>query len=1096
MTSAYSDSSLVLILPKLKPACDVPKGEASGEWITYSKVAFQKVASSLDYKSPSELKSISSVPTMWARPLTMEMALHQANHPTKNAMVVQWRGMLAAIAFAAIHNSPLTAKRLQLEESQYQPFARSLSRLMPDATNALYDCEGKDEGNPWRDIVLFLWNNKAIGMTTPSTLIVPSEQGDWTGLRWWKNGMLQDPTPYLNDMEKSYLWQWLQNIQKELMPEQYGGSVTASNTMFRLIAEFKANLCATTPENNSKLVDDPEFFGIAINRGVLRALNFPIQAPDRDSNVQVVPSATKKPTQKLIIIDPEMAGRLGERPENIQIHKDKTLASLNLADLETWQKKWQVQLKRPEELFLPELRFIDIGDAIPGSLQPKTMPDIELAGEHLTPLLPINPLLLEYFTPEDLCDRVRFQLIGTDSVQVSIDLPLSGNGSPVNYRVSRTYELRKENAFDGVPILEVWPNLRSPNWHEYYVFYYDAGLGKDTFQIKVGGVELGDKNIHDFIHTFHEEDEEYRMFRLKEFPTVIHCQNAANQTIGIILLKQPPEVLPNKSWKVGVDFGTSFTNVYVRRDNNVVEKLPIENLLFKVTAGPLDTRFPVLFNYFIPEEFLPPGEPLPLSSVLTTRGGIQGDKRAIFDGRIYVPEQGKFDPQKEWIKTNLKWGTNLDTPNRTANQLFLKNLILYISALAAKQGVSKIEWLLSYPSAFSRNDRIAYAKVWGEDLTDSEFAPKTGIQHICSPDPDSYHYRTESVAVAQYFVDDANEGHNLVFSTCVDMGGGSSDISIWENRTLLHQCSVQLAGRDLISKFLELNPKFLERRFGVNPNDWRDLTDSAFQAKLDVLLRWQSEAWLRDQRPTFNNNEEDVQGLVRLMSLGFSGLYYYIGIVLRVLRQEGKYSRDRITPVYLGGNGSRLLHWIDPNGQFTAHSEVNDFLSRMLARGSGFEDSKEETRLSRNPKHEVARGLVLQRTELKVGDKKKQDPIITGEDCQLNGALLSWDQRLKIEDDVTSFQIPTLTYLSRFLYDFHVGLKDLDIGGIRPLKGYNRSIELSDNPELWDGTRRQLEEILQSPTLIGEKSNIRSEPPFILGLKALLNYLGREWAGR
>ena len=52
-------------------------------------------------------------------------------------------------------------------------------------------------------------------------------------------------------------------------------------------------------------------------------------------------------------------------------------------------------------------------------------------------------------------------------------------------------------------------------------------------------------------------------------------------------------------------------------------------------------------------------------------------------------------------------------------------------------------------------------------------------------------------------------------TTCIDMGGGTSDISIWQNDKLLHQCSVQLAGRDLFSQFVEMNPKFL-KIFDIN----------------------------------------------------------------------------------------------------------------------------------------------------------------------------------------------------------------------------------------------------------------------------------------
>jgi TIR domain len=109
------------------------------------------------------------------------------------------------------------------------------------------------------------------------------------------------------------------------------------------------------------------------------------------------------------------------------------------------------------DIFLPALFFIDhIPDAIPGGLMPINMPTLTLAGERITPILPLNHMLLEYFTPEELSRRISFRLIEAESVQVTLDLSLSGiQGKPVNYRISKTYELNKENAQDGVPILEI-----------------------------------------------------------------------------------------------------------------------------------------------------------------------------------------------------------------------------------------------------------------------------------------------------------------------------------------------------------------------------------------------------------------------------------------------------------------------------------------------------------------------------------------------------------------------------------------------------------------------------------------------------------------
>jgi hypothetical protein len=1083
MTNASPNRLFSFLLPQLRQDSDV-RADTNGAWSISPATTFQAVATSLDYKAPGRNLSVSSVPTMWARPLSIEMALHNPGHPTRSQMVEEWRGMLSAIAFAAMHGYPLSVKRLQLEQYSYHPFAKSLEKLLPDPTNALYDYREIGDQHPWRDIFIFFWRDDPVGMTSPSTIIAPSASADWGFLRWWRDGRLNEPNEFLNDEEKSQLWLWLDNLLRKLTASTDTGNHAAINTMVKLIGDFRADLLPGVPKDTLLLSKDPQYFGIILNRGVLSGLNSPIKAQPKPSSVQLIASPGKHPEKPLILLDPEISNRWGQRPEDIHVHQDKTLSAINIEELAYYKGLWQdVNCVTAQELFLPKLKFIDhMTNAIPGGLMPADSEQLlSFLGETITPLIPINPILLEYLSAEYLQENLRFRALndGEPQVEVTLDLPLSGTKTPTNHRITHTYKLVAENALDGVPVLEIWPNIKSENWHEYYAFYFDAGLGKDTFQVDFADCEEK-QPFRD------NQGGAYTIAKLKEFPSSIQCLDETQQVVGLILLKQPEIVYPNTSWKVGVDFGTSFTNIYVGRSGGA-EQLTLESLNLKVVDSPLDTRFTTLFEYFIPENFIPSEKPLPLSSIMTRRGSGQRSKegkRQIIDGRIYIPNLA-IQPREEWIETDLKW-TNI-----RSNRLFLSHLILHVSALALKKGVDRIEWFLSYPSAFSRRDCRNYAKSWN-DLT-HQLSATTGITHICSDDPGSDHYKTESLAVAQYFAD--QERHDLVYSTCIDMGGGTSDISIWESNKLIHQCSIQLAGRDLLSSFLELNPAFIESCFGTSQTEWRGLTHGAFHAKIDVLLRWESERWLNDNRPTLTDNE-NFQGLIRLTSIGIAGLYYYVGVLLKTLHEEGSYGRDEITPVYLGGNGSRLLHWLDSTGRFARHSEINELLSRMLSCGSGFEDTEVTTRLSENPKDEVACGLVLDTTRLEGLGRKVKDPIIAGESCTVNGKTVGPGERLVIEEDVTSFKIPDINQLIKFVYDYHLALSTLDIDSIRPLKGYKRSLDPSDNRQLWTGTRRSLDKLIKEGEFEGSFQNIRVEPPFILCLKAMLNYLGSEWSGR
>ncbi|MEM8780328.1 MAG: hypothetical protein AAGF26_15950, partial [Cyanobacteria bacterium P01_G01_bin.49] len=797
--------------------------------------------------------------------------------------------------------------------------------------------------------------------------------------------------------------------------------------------------------------------------------------------------------------DPDLAKAWNKKPQDIWIYEGKTLASLKPEEIPELKTRWQgkVILYRKEDLFLPELYFIELEEGLPGGFLPSLENSDRLYFNNLpvTPLLPLNSLLLDYLSSKDLLNKLQFEALEgkSNQVRLTLDLPLSGvdlGQTSQSYHLYKDYELKAENSLGNqLPILQIWPDFKAEGWKEYYGFYYDAELEDATFQVSFPTPKL--------TNSFNQGLGKYQIAQLDEFPESINCFTVDHDLIGLILLKTPRTVQLRSKWHVGVDFGTSFTNVYVSSKDRP-EPLKLENLQRKITNSDQETRLNVLFENFIPTDFIPQSKPLPLSTVLTTRPyrynkiSFQKKLRPILDGRIYIPDNLRFKPREEWMKTNLNW----EPENAPFTELFLRHLALHISALAANAGAKEIEWFISYPITFSQMDRPRYSRLWKE-IT-KELQKTTRVQQYSS-EPNSKNFKSETVAFAQYFRD--YEDLDLVYTTCIDLEEKKSDIAIWEDNNLLHQCSVQLAGRDIFSQFLEKNSQFIIKRFGVDPSNWKNLVKREFNTKLDVWLRLESDNWLKNHR-TLLTEAKDLQELVTLMSMSIAGLYYYVGILLKVLYQEGKYKRGRITPVYLGGSSCGFLNWLDDTGTFTKKSEINQFLSRMLSAGSGFEDTEQLTYLSKNSGDEIACGLVLKNTKLKEMNTQFKDLLIVGETCvvktlskdntKMRCQTLTSYSRLEVKGDVniTEFKISELVEIPSFLYEFHKALKDLGIEAIKPLKGYTCSRDLEKNAKLWEKTRRELDDILGK--LQGDSWDVRLEPPFILVLKALLKVLGKE----
>jgi hypothetical protein len=1086
----------IFVLPKLKSNSELTLPDTNGNWHRYDRVRLKTLAKDLDYAAPGDRNLINSVPTMWAAALTMEMGLIDNSHPLHRDTVTQWQGMLAAVALAKVRSLPLKAVRIDLEEYRSYQFVDAVIRLQPAETNNLYKLRNK---NAWLDNYVWFWNDRPVGMTSPSTLVVSTVEGRWEGLPWWNKDTkrLRRPHDYLSTEEQALLKGWLMNLETELSGDQANPAAAARIIM--LVQAFQDDLAGSISSNdvNSILDEDPAFFGVPVNTGLLTALNKPVKLKDidvGDSHLRLIGSEGKNPSKPLLVIDPDITKVWNLEPQDIRVHKDKTLAALSLEDLRSGKiTNWDdVIWRESKDLFLPSLTFVDRESSLPGGMAINANQPLIFNGNKVTPLIPLDSILLEYFTPEDLVKRLKFTQNGTsNTVRVTLSLPLSGinpqSKRPQEFQVYKDYSLEEEHSLFGVPVLEIWPNfrLKDCNWQEYYGFYFDCELGDRTFNVEFSHAKEP--------HIFEDEvDGKYLTTRLSEFPTYIRCVDNYRESLGIILIKQPPILNLNETWKVGVDFGTSFTNIYVNH-RDAIEQLKInpqdekDSLHLKVTDSDIATRVNVLFDYFIPERFLPAGKPLPVASILTTHGQTRSNRlRTIYDGRIYIPNYGSAqhrEIEKNYIETDLKW-RDIDL-----TRLFLHHLTLIVTAIAAKKGVKKIEWAVSYPSAFSSGDITKYAKSWA--VITAELQEKTGIQQICPKQPE---FRTESISIAQYFAD--REKADLIRSVCIDLGGGTADISLWQNNNLVHQCSVQLAGRHLFSQLIEVRPELLVKWFD-NQDNWDNLSPDKFKAKTDVLLRERSEEWLKEERYK-HEDDPDFLGFVRLVSLGIAGLYYYVGLIVEVMRQEGKYKESKIPSVYIGGNGSRLLNWLVPTGEFDAYSGINGLFNRILSKASGLEEVDEPTRVSKTPKDEVACGLVMSKTKLSGISLKTKDHPIAGEDFTINGQDFYFNDRLtleEIEGGVNSFSINDLTHLKRFVDDFNEAVMELEIDDVKPLSTYTKrqGLDPAYSNKLWDRVDRELRSVLSN--MSGDATAIREEPPFILGLKALLTVLAKEWAG-
>lgn len=787
------------------------------------------------------------------------------------------------------------------------------------------------------------------------------------------------------------------------------------------------------------------------------------------SHVEVVPSQSKEPEKPLLIIDRQVAEYWNVEPEEVLVHRGKNLAEIDESDLSFYLSIWDdIQHIEPEHLLLPQLTFIDhFNDHIPAAIAPKGSREILFLGKLITPLLPVNSILLDYFTPEELAGKLTFKTIDVNEhrVEVTLELPLRGIDSSrteMSVLVKKTYQLQEDNALAGVPVLEVWPNFRTAVWNAYYLFYYDAALGRDTFSIE---------KISRRKHVFQDsEGGSFSIAEMNAFPGSIVCQDESKEPIGIILIKQPEEVSVTSDWTIGVDYNNEYAH-FAFNDGTGVSTPSSFSCHLRVTDSPLETRLPVLLEYFIPENFIPAEAPFPIQTILSVQGARYNSQdigsQPVLDGRIYIPNLYSFDSNAEWLASDVWNGSDLRTLN--AHRLFLKNLLLYIAAIAASSGVKSISWKVSYPKDFSRNELSLFARLWHD--CSQEISQLTGIARKISNNPKSSCFVPRELAFARY-IDSLNQTQPFS-AVCVEIRENTTHLSVWENDRSVYRCSLHLGQKELLANVIARNHRYIPglENFGLH--------------ELTLWLRHHSQRWLEEER-AYLNRDSGFQATIRIIAIGIAGLHYYIGCFLNRLKEEGQYTCADTTPIYIGGEGVRILDWLDYTGQFTQHSEVNDLLSYMLSLGAGTENETGRIIASQKPRDEVVCGLAQDNPRLKFKHVKQDifsdEPQITSDSVTNNN---QWSASESITTGITTSH---LNRLVKFVYDYHTALKRLKIESVPPIIGYVHSLNPKDNANLWAGVLKGIASIFtEQPET--RKEGTQTQPPFIVCLVALLNYL-------
>lgn len=957
------------ILPKLKKGanCTLAAFNKFGDWDGRMDGEVYNLSESLlvDRIDPNYF-DIDCIPSIWGRPILFEMALYDENHPLHSRILGEWRGFLAMLALRELRNlsNRLTASLIQLPNNNNaragaSDFLNALERLIPLGLLA--------NDTTWYNLYVISFDKKPIGITSPNTLVCTavdySNRIKKDDLAWFNGRFLEDPIRHLVNNEKIALRSWLDQLERNINTPVDGRAFDHGklNDLNGLINGFMNNLNVNLPANPVTLGN-----GMGMNIGLYQYIDRPIEAQPRSSNVMLTPrDGIPEPT--ILVVDRDIPNQWNVPGASVTVHDTITIATFPFNNPTGFANMlpngFTLRADVRNDFFTDKLYLIDLGNAFPGSGYDCT---IHHGNNQKTPILPVKSELLNYLSPDNLIERIRFESI-PGGVRFHLILPLSGLGGQKDFEIEKEYSDSDIVSLTNVPVLEIWPDFIKLGWNIYYTYFFhqEGSFFAEPFV-------PNNKPEEHVINT-------KKIFKTPLFPEAIKCKSGDGKEAGLILLR-PAQIINYNAlvnWKVGVDFGTSGTTVYGFSDHPFT--ITFGNHLFQVTdSGTVRSK---LFDDFIPSKDMK----TPFLSIYHDFGRGFGNLSPLVDGHIYfLPDYRDFLATGTGIVTDLKWSND---PNiRIRTRAFLEQLCLQCSAEAASQGVNEIEWFFSYPAAFSAKDLGDFRTIW--NYITNRCRQLTGITSVGPQE------ERESIAAAHYFANKAN----APFATgmvCMDIGGGTSDISIWQNLNLLWHTSLRFAGRELFLDLIYHKPDFL-MTFNVG-NDILNLLRTlkrngnliAFYAQADAIIKDEGDKWLNNL--VFYNAEDDVKKFKQIIAVGLSGLFYYIGLILNWLKSQGKY-KEQMPDVYVGGNGSKIFDWLNVRDQ---KNTISNLFKSVLLRASNFSiDSKNfNVYLSKDPKHESAYGLVNRHLKLE-GEEAFQNNnrVIAGEVFLENSIQNGWNE--------------------------------------------------------------------------------------------------------
>lgn len=860
-----------------------------------------------------------SIPDVYGKAIQLCLSLHEAyeNQRYDGDAVQTWRGLVTLLALQNYLELPLAWEKVSMPDGK-NPFSDALRRppkgfsVFSDPARAwdgttFYVLKWAPEDGEERDLLLY----------SPATLVYPV--ADWREafgkipeIKWFdrKQGCFSLPEPALEEPERKLVSHWLRRMEDSLNAAPAAGQDRLRDSLLHHIRQYGIDLGVSLRDGERQsLKDEP-----ITKNGDFRVLG------QLNSSVKVV----------------------------LQFGTEDIPAT---------------------ELFSEQICYFD------GFAQP--FQNCACSGSYPVTgrrdcyaLLPIRAQVQKLFKEYSLADGITMEWgeqAGEAHIRVTVPMPSNvtqGMELIRIYQVQRRASPRKNAAVpyfsdDGsLPLIAVWPGTIRGAYQQYYVMLEDSGSGS-TLKVAPENTSAASNPYVTQTHYV-----PYAIPLTREYP------GSKPVSVGVITPRAeqaPPTGTVSLSAEVAVDFGTSSTRVFARlagadekREIQITRDAPLVLTAFN------EGQRSLMRDYFAAPHGADAGAAGLFSIYRRSCPELKADAQPVLDGVIYQSEADERLEGVDRFMPDLKWS---NYNNRTYYEAFIKQLCHHVMTLLHERWrVNTITWKYALPESMAPDDRGRIEEIWTQNLQDYLNGAAQIQNHAAGS------CMMESEAASRYFLFDAGGQVNAEKGyLVVDIGGGSSDLALWQGdaarKEMKWHASVNVAGRKLFTRWVA---KFMDQLTGVIPDDNEHVKTMLEFAKSprtaesvrNVLVERILNAHYKRLLDFYQANTEEWSGRLRTkINLSVSLLLFALGCQMGLLLRDGTLAVTELPgsfTIAVGGNGSKMLDWIGDTGDFRGMKAL--FRAGVQAAGARM-DCGVELQPSRNPKEEVARGLLEDQTK-------------------------------------------------------------------------------------------------------------------------------------